>query len=310
MGWRSLGYPPSESIEVESRTTRPRDFDQTQEYSPEKDVLKVTMDASFVAKVKELGPWILSAVALLQVWVIAIVRRFRKGFVEIHESDNIQVGYGAPGLSLVLKGTLRVTRQDVFLKRIDAKVTRAKDSATYVLRWANFLSGTRIANSSPNQGLEPVWSFPIKPTDIYRYHVFFTDPSEVAERQGKLDLLAERWGTFVRKKLEEAESAIAAPRALQNPALSEAFFDEFQASPFVRAIAQEIDRAMLWQSGDYRLEMVALCSDPERSFAKSWDFRLTEEDINNLRANTLALLRQRCGLAGNFTFAYPEYRPR
>ena len=266
------------------------------------------MKSELLQTTKELGPWVLSAVALLQVWVIAAWKRIRHGVVEIHESENIQVGYGAPGLSLSLKGTLRSVRRDVFIKKITATVTRKKDGATHNLLWSSFLAGTRIGSGAPSQNLEPVWSFPLKTSDIYRYNIFLNDPTQVAEQRGKLDRLTRDWGDFVRRKIEEKSvEGSSAGDPQQNPAFSEAIFRDFSQRQDVLDLYRDIDHAMVWQAGEYHLEFAVVCADPERSFFKSWNFRLTDLDVTNLRSNAAATIRASCNLPKSFTFAYPEY---
>jgi len=43
--------------------------------------------------IAQLGPWIISAIALIQVWLIALFRRMRKPTIFIYESGNIELGY-------------------------------------------------------------------------------------------------------------------------------------------------------------------------------------------------------------------------
>ena len=61
--------------------------------------------------IKELGPWVLSTIALIQVWVIAAWQKYgAKGSVEIHESGNIEISFGQLAPSIALTGTLAVCR--------------------------------------------------------------------------------------------------------------------------------------------------------------------------------------------------------
>lgn len=88
--------------------------------------------------VREIGPWILGAASLAQVWVIGLWRRFRKGKIEIFESGLIEISYGQLGPSIGLIGTLRCLHKDIFVKRLRIKVKRQCDNAEFFFNWHAF----------------------------------------------------------------------------------------------------------------------------------------------------------------------------
>ena len=59
-------------------------------------------------KLFDIGPWIISAIALIQVWIFAMLKRLKKPIIDIYESSNIEVGFSGFGPTLGLAGTLRV----------------------------------------------------------------------------------------------------------------------------------------------------------------------------------------------------------
>lgn len=54
--------------------------------------------SDWITRLKELGPWIVSFLALIQVWLIALWRRLRAGQLEIYESGTIESGTEITGL--------------------------------------------------------------------------------------------------------------------------------------------------------------------------------------------------------------------
>lgn len=262
----------------------------------------------------DIGPWIASGAALVQVWAIAAWKRLRHGEVGIYESDNVQVGSGVQGPCVALTGTLTATRKDVFIKRIEAVVTRKKDNATHRLQWSRFLSGTRwlgALGSPRNDQMEPVWSFLLRTTDSLRYSIFFIDPAFVAERRPRLDHVRRLWFEFARERVGNAtptgETALVP--ASEVPPTVDVLFQEFGrgCQPVIDLYA-DLERSVFWLAGEYSVEMRVECAQPDRSYSKRWDIVLTDDDFSRMRGNSLEAIREACGLQGRYAFAWPEYR--
>ena len=74
--------------------------------------------SSATGSISNIGPWIISGLALIQVWIVALWKKFRKPVVEIHQSGAIEIGYGSFGPSIGILGTLRTLHKDVFVRNI------------------------------------------------------------------------------------------------------------------------------------------------------------------------------------------------
>ena len=135
----------------------------------------------WVAKLKELGPWILGFVALIQVWIIAAWKRLRKGSIEIYESGSIEIGYGDLGPSVGLMGTLRCLEKDVFVKSMDVEILRKKDGARHHFRWYAFRPNKLSLGTQSQPKLEIAGSFLAMPAQPNKYNIFFTESAFITE---------------------------------------------------------------------------------------------------------------------------------
>lgn len=260
----------------------------------------------------DLGPWVLSSVALLQVWLIALWRKLRKGRVEIHESGAIELGYGNFGPSVALMGTLQARYRDVFVKKPAVRITRLRDGATHNFEWRAFRPRTVSLGGEANQELELPSSFLIQPANPFRYNIFFVDDEFIASHKDSINPLQKRWYDFKREKIAELEADFGdgVKAVAEDPRTVEALFAEFSKESDVLDAFSVLDRAFYWDRGDYTLELLVECSEPKKTFSKEWRFTITEQDVRNLRLNAVATIRAVCGLNSYFGFAYPQYRSK
>jgi hypothetical protein len=263
----------------------------------------VDPDAIFSA-LREVGPWLLSFIALVQMWVVKAVEKLRRGKIEIFESKAIQVGHGALGPSLALLGTLRAVGKEVFVRDMHAVVERKRDHARLTLTWWAFRSP-----ASGRLNLEPVYGFLASPAQPFRYDLFLVD-SDFAESRGKLEGLGRRWIDFVRARIAHlpAEQGVDPSTILNNPALSETLFSEFLREPEAMDVFQGFDGRTYWEVGEYAVALIVVDADARR-FRKSWTFRLGAEDAKRLRSNAAGAIREVCGLLPGYASAYAQYEP-
>lgn len=258
-----------------------------------------------------IGPWIVSLLALIQVWIIELWRKYRHGIIQIYESGTIEIGYGQLGPSIGLTGALRCVHKDVFVKRMFIELTRQRDRAQHVFNWRAFRSSTISLGPNANQQLELVGSFLVTSALPYKYNVFFVDDRFVREHRGRVEPIAQRWHEFVRAKL--AALTKGTPTSLETLtteaklAVANALFGEFLKEKDVLEAYSALDRGIYWEEGEYELILGVECAEPERTFRKRWTFRLEKGDADRLRLNTVAILQAVCGLTVNYNFAYPEY---
>lgn len=260
----------------------------------------------------ELGPWVLSSVALIQVWAIALWRKYRKGRVEIHESGTIELGYGTFGPSVALMGTLQAQHKDVFVKRATVTVVRLSDGSTHQLNWRAFRPRTISLAGHDNQELELPSSFLIQPAEPFRYNIVFVDDEFIAAHKDGVDPIQKEWYEFKQEQLGEleAQNGEGVKAVAEDPRTMEGLFSEFSKTPEVVQAYSVLDRAFYWDPGEYSLSMSIECGEPDKTFTKNWYFTITDHDARTLRLNSVATIRAICGLNSYFGFAYAEYKPR
>lgn len=258
---------------------------------------------SIIPVARELGPWILSFVAFAQFWIAKLVDHFRKSTIEIYESRNVQVGYGGLGPSLCLVGTLRGRKKAEFVREMDAVVVRVRDGARSQLLWWATRSG-----GPSGQANQPVLGFLLDPSHPFNYDTFVVDERFVAAMKGKLSDLSDRWRNFLTERLQVAFPAqpVDLSTVLGNPTASEGMFADFLSRPEPVEIHEELKNRLYWESGAYVLTLNVRCAN-DRSFSKTWNFSLTEDDSRRLRLNSIATVRDACGLRAFYHSAFPKY---
>lgn len=260
-------------------------------------------------RVAELGPWILGLAALAQVWAIGLWRWYRRGEVEIYESGVIEVGYGTFGATIGLVGTLQAVHKEVFVERLGLVVTRERDGATHEFSWRALRPRTISLSGTQDQELELPFSFLLKPTDPFRYNVFFVDDALLAELKPEVDPVARGWFEFRRDRLAELQSEdnAALKMLAEDSRTDEVLYKEYSKSEEVVKAYTTLDRGCYWTPGQYRLELLVECSSPKKVFTKKWRFELTEDDADELHRNSVSVLRSITGFQTFFSFAHAEY---
>ena len=59
-----------------------------------------------LSTLKDIGPWIVGFAALVQVWVIALWKKLRKGKIDLYESGSVEIGYSGLGPSVALTAAI------------------------------------------------------------------------------------------------------------------------------------------------------------------------------------------------------------
>lgn len=263
----------------------------------------------WVAKLKELGPWILGFIALIQVWVIAAWKRLRKGSIEIYESGPIEIGYGDLGPSVGLMGTLRCIEKDVFVRSMEIEILRKKDGARHFFRWYAFRPHELSLGTRSPPKLEIAGSFLTTSSQPSKYNIFFTESAFIGEFRPKVKPFTDRWHAYVKERFEETgeDTMRRAAEVLGNTQFTQNLFQSFSEQGNVTDTYSLLDRAFYWDEGKYQLTLNVLAAKPERSFSKTWGFMISKEDSERLRLNTVSILQSFCGIQVTFSFAYPEY---
>ena len=256
------------------------------------------------------GPWIISAIALVQVWIIAIFKRIKKPIVEIYESGNIEVGYSGFGPTLGLLGTMRSLHKDAFVERITATLTKLKDHSVHSFSWRAFRPSTISLGTTEPFRFEVASSFLLTCNNPFKYNIFFVDESFTAEISPKVLDVSQKWVEYRTRKLNELKKQYPDNfnMLLDNPMLDQTIYDEFSESRALTPAYTILDRACYWEPAEYTLSLQITTAKPNRIFKKAFSFSLSEDDVKLLHLNTITILRTMCGFNDKFNFASPEYK--
>lgn len=154
----------------------------------------------------QFGPWIISGIALVQVWAIALIKKLRRASIDIYESGNLEIGYSSFGPTAGLTGTLRAVNKDVFVKRMTVTITKLKDGSTHTFNWKAFRSNTISLNPNDPVRFEIASSFLLTGDNPFKYNIFFVDESFAAEVAPRVTGLTAKWYEFRARRLKELES--------------------------------------------------------------------------------------------------------
>ena len=150
------------------------------------------------------GSLAVAVLALIQPWILAGYRRwFRRGAVEVHETNNVELGFATYGPTVGLTGTIRALHQDIFIQQATVRIVRERDNAVLVLPWRAFRS-IQIAFGGGQPNPELASSFLLPTSAPLRYNVFFSSEEFAAEFRDDVMALRQEWGDFVRAKIGEA----------------------------------------------------------------------------------------------------------
>ncbi len=256
------------------------------------------------------GPWVVSILALVQVWVIGVYKWLRKGKIDIYETGNIEIGFAGFGPSVSLLGTLRARHKDVFVQRMIVRVVRVKDKAQYELAWQAFRPSQLSLTGQQGQEFEIASSFLVTPAHPHKYSIFFADTRFLSDVRPTLTSMTEKWHAFVRdrmSRLPEGQSS-SPPNVMSNLALANPIFDEFSKTGSATDAFAALEHAFYWNAGEYALTLSIDVADVRHPIEKTWRFSLSDEDTRTLRPNAIGIIRAACGITNWFSFAYPQYK--
>ena len=255
-----------------------------------------------------LGPWIISAIALIQVWIIALVKKLKKPKLEIYESGSIEVGFSNFGHSLGLIGTLHVVNKDVFIQKISLSLKKNKDNSKHVFSWKAFRSNIISLRSDAPLSLEIASSFLLTRHNPYKYNIFFIDESYISDINPKIAQIPSKWFDYKIKKYKELEQHEDFTSNLNNPMVEQIIYDEFAKTNATLDEYTALDRSFYWEDCDYELEMIVQTTNPKKTYSKLFRFSLNEDQVKQLRLNTVGIIQALCGFSQNWYFAFPEYQ--
>ena len=263
---------------------------------------------STASQLFNLGPWIVSLLALVQVWIIEAWKKWRKGEVKIHDNGDIEIGYSQFGPTIGLYGTLQSTKQDLFVKSATLECTRLRDNARHEFSWLAFRSTQMITSEGEDVDLEIASGFLLPVSDPYKYNFLFNEDVFLEKYRNTLDEHQNKWLEYYRNRTDELmEKAMEEGKELADgPSLREYIFSEFSDNGNNMEVYEELKRFCYWEEGEYKVELNIKTTDHDDPFSQEYKFSLDEEDADQLRTNVIGILRSIAGLEPNYHFAYPN----
>lgn len=263
--------------------------------------------SNWLTQLNSIGPWILSLLALLQVWILEAWRKWRTGKIEIH-ANQIEVGYGVLGPVFSIFGTMRCTRNDVFVEEVRAELVRERDNAKHSFTWLAVRPTTVSVTGESPQELELASAFQVKKGNSRKFGFLFHEERFREEHRPMLEALEQRWVEYYRESSEQIiEQANRNNQQIPDRStLSQHIFNRFVEDGHTTEEYTEIDRACYWEEGDYRVTFSVHSSDPDEVFERDYSFTLSEREAEALRNNSMVAIRETCNQPHNYQFAYPD----
>lgn len=263
--------------------------------------------STWLTQLNNLGPWILSLLALVQVWILEAWRKWRTGKIEIH-ANQIEVGYGALGPVFSIFGTFRCTRNDVFVEEVKAELIRERDNARHSFTWLAVRPTTISVTGDRQEELEIASAFQVKKGNSRKFGFLFHEERFREEHRPTLEELEQEWMEFYREESERIieEANKNNQQITDYSALSQHIFSTFLDDGHTTDEYTEIDRACYWEEGEYRITLKVDASNPDKVFERDFSFSLSEREARALRNNAMVAIRDTCNQPHNYQFAYPN----
>lgn len=249
--------------------------------------------------IKDYGTLIIAVVALIQPWCVYFYKLFfRRARVELHTSAIVEVGYGNFGPTLGLYGTLVSLHQNCFIENISVLLRRESDRAEHRFNWFVFRSNQFRFGPNSELTFELPSGFIVNPAQPHRYNIMFSDNQRFSEMQTFNQEIQRLWS-------EEVRQSSSPP----NPPNHFELFRQFVSGARGTGPADfhsNISRLCYWEVGNYSMEVTIRTSSIRRQFVFNRTFSLTQNNVNGLRLNAVAILAQLCNQPNViFNFAYP-----
>lgn len=262
---------------------------------------------NWVTRLNNIGPWVLSLLAILQVWALEAWKRFQSGRIEIH-ANQIEIGYGVLGPVVSVFGTLRCLRDDVFIQEVRAELIRESDNAKHSFTWFALRPSKIFLTGEQQEELEMATAFQVNKDESQRFGFLFHEEEFQEEYHPMLESLKNDWNTYYRTRSEQIiEEANEQEQQIANySALSQNIFQEFINNGYTNEVFDELNRACYWEHGGYRIIIEVDTPSQEEAFKKEYRFELSRGDAEGMRDNAMVAIRETCNQTHNYQFAYPS----
>jgi hypothetical protein len=139
------------------------------------------------------------------------------------------------------------------------------------------------------------------------YSVIFCNKQILAQINRQLSPVLNEWKQFLMKKEEKILKSLG-KTGVTEAMILEQFFNEFvNTSGLFQPALSFHESTNWWEAGKYRIRMDVKVSSPDKTFSEEWSFLLDEESCLNLRANTMATMKEMCMGINEYFFVNAEY---
>lgn len=244
--------------------------------------------------IKTYGTLIVAIYGVVQVWIIAVWRRFfRSGRLEIYPNSSIELGYSGFGPTIGIFGTLRAMHRDIFVNRITIRLTRSRDMAQHQFEWLAFRSNQ--IPIGPNQGgtVEIASPFMVSQSQPFRFNILLSDATHRQEMQPALTRITDAWAEVTRAVPDQA-----------TPPNFPQLFQNLVRGGRITADWSSLQRLCYWEAGQYTIDLTVETTHPTRTFRIQRRTTISEAEAERLRNNTLVIVAEICGQFNNYQFVY------
>lgn len=258
---------------------------------------------------KDWGTLLLAIYGVIQVWLIAIWKRyFKKGTVTVYKTGKLEVGHSNFGPTLTVAGTLLSTNKDVFISEIYLKAKRLKDDALQEFEWLAFRPQQFHLKKSDQVTLELPSAFIVKPDSPHHFNIFFSGSQIRKEFEPFLIDLQQDWSQYLSNKRNDIEKLSSELKITQQSVVEDLYNNDFFKNSEPSQKAWDIIRnKVFWEPGKFSVTLHVKTNKENISFQDKWSFSIDEQQHERFRLNSIAVINEMCVGHVNYNFAYVDY---
>jgi hypothetical protein len=266
---------------------------------------------SVIKFLKTYGTLIIAVYGVIQIWLVALYKKFRKGKISIYKTGFLELGYSSFGPTIAINGTLRAENKDVFVKEIIINVTKHGDSSNRKFEWTTFRpTQIKVDLTSPfGQQLmfEIPSSFNVLVNQPFRYHIFFSDRETQSLFAPYLHTVIKDWET--NNFLKSIDTIFKEARSVTKDIGESAYKDFLSNNKTWKDAYDFMKKEFYWTPGKYSMRMIVKSSSPDKTYEDSpRSFYVDELTSRQLETNVEVVLKDIC-LKKNesYFFGYLKY---
>lgn len=253
---------------------------------------------------KSWGALIIAGLALIRPELVALYERiFKKEEIEIHKSGYLEIEYTPLGPVLGIYGQLRCLNRDLFVQNIQLKLERKRDHLTHTFEWLVFRN-TKVPIKGEDLGpFEMPFGIMLSTSTPHRFHISFNDTETLDVLRQAAEKLKKIWNEYL---FEERKRLGLEGADLSKSHLFEIYkkFKGDRGSKIDSETYAALNQEFYWSPEDYKLEMIVRTWRPILTFREKWEFKLTEQDSQTLRLNTIKMLDDIYGSPSGDNYIY------